>query len=556
MENTNIINIVVWAENSENAEKLANSLSSEQSDQVYVQKIDNHELRTHLRYPNVICKTIPAGVTDFLIVHVNGENNDAKSYINQRKGIPFKFIVSSSNLFAFAAENGCEFVDESEVYNELFKHRVVKTWGGLETTLRSAFEKIDLNGNGFISCDELVKASAELGHTMNTEEAKIIISALSTDGNISYDQFKHWWIMGKGDLFSFRHLVKLELGLNHLVKQTSQAFNDYASKLQTESDGIANTKTEYKFNVNIGSSEEFENGLGIDADVAMGKEAEAVIETLPDYIKNSPITLGLELHARSADQSTLIHSTIEELKGILLSLPPLQSALMMGLEINTRAVDTSVFIDFTVSGMIAEQVHAHMSHFNVEAFTYTGVSNFQLVSGLKPVDLLNCDFEQLLRKLCQLKIQMNAEFSNIKEIVKLLLNTLNKTLPSVVKQKMLPMLILMNSILIIRELNYEFKYYVSDLVSGIKELMCFKQGEDMCEMVSQRVGQGQMMANMSLEPVKQMAGMFIGPYGEQIRGINLDKISVYYFISKVKAYMKYNINLPGLSNWVEENFLQ
>ena len=69
---------------------------------------------------------------------------------------------------------------------------------------------------------------------------------------------------------------------------------------------------------------------------------------------------------------------------------------------------------------------------------------------------------------------MNANFSNIKELLKLV-KSLSENIPSMLKKKILPFIILLNSALVIIEISYELKYDVNDLVSGIKELNNFKE---------------------------------------------------------------------------------
>lgn len=143
---------------------------------------------------------------------------EAKCYVTSRKGIPYKIITGGDEVASLSTELKRDFVPQQEIASKTTRTKLVRSAKNLEETFRSAFNKLDLNINGYITADELVHASADLGHQLQGEEAKVIANALSEDGNIPFSKFKYWWVIGRADFNTFRNIVKMELSMNKLVK--------------------------------------------------------------------------------------------------------------------------------------------------------------------------------------------------------------------------------------------------------------------------------------------------------------------------------------------------
>jgi hypothetical protein len=159
-----LVNVVIWAESRDSAADIATKLSGGQEhNDTWSGNHQGADIKAYIRYANGSINASPVGVTDILVVYLSGSTStyleNAKEYINLRKGIPFKFVTSEEDLSQFAINNDSVFINFSEISSEENINKLVKSVKNLDSTLRTAFNNLDLNQNGFITADELVKAS-------------------------------------------------------------------------------------------------------------------------------------------------------------------------------------------------------------------------------------------------------------------------------------------------------------------------------------------------------------------------------------------------------------
>ena len=124
------INIVVWGENREVAAKLAGDFTeTQESNDSWSGNYQGSIIKVFIRHPDGSISGSPLGVTDILIIHLSSSGSpyieQAKTYINLRKGIPFKFITSEDDLTDLAKQNDCEFINYSVINNEETRNKIV-----------------------------------------------------------------------------------------------------------------------------------------------------------------------------------------------------------------------------------------------------------------------------------------------------------------------------------------------------------------------------------------------------------------------------------------------
>jgi hypothetical protein len=564
MDSSNLpINIVVWAENREAAAQLAAIVTNgTESNDTFNGTVNERNVVAYIRYPSGYLTASPQSFTDVLIVAVSGNEScyleSAYSYLNARKAIPFKFVVSSEDVSSWASKNEAEYISQADFSSEESRLKIVRSVTDLDQTLRKTFDSLDLNKNGFISAEELVKASSSLGHELNQDEAKNIANSLSTDGNISFTGFKSWWIRGKGDFNMFRRIVQMEIKLGGFIKQSSQIFNDYVEKINSQD----NSEPSYVLKINIGPTEEFESGVGINWDLAGGKDFESVVSSLPDYFKSSPFTYALELHLNDEETGALVKQTLDTFKAMANMIPQAQQALDMGLQINIRHVGTSVFIDFSVEGLLADLATQQLGNFNLGQLNFSGASYGHACLGLKLNDLLSGTIEELLTKVLQFKVSGHSEFYNISNLVNaahVLYQGLGDNLPRNVR-KFIGLIKLLSAV---KKFNYEFKYDLKELVSFVKDLTgeipgAQNHGEGSnALMVSygMQLGGLQEMGLQMLEGYKPMVDGLLEPYKPMLQAVNFDKITVVACMPQMKFYYKTSLNFVGLSAAINEKIL-
>ena len=65
--------------------------------------------------------------------------------------------------------------------------------------VRATFDKLDLNGNGLLSRDEIQQASQDLNRALHSDDAlDAAMAAMDTDGDgeVNYEEFCEWWEAG------------------------------------------------------------------------------------------------------------------------------------------------------------------------------------------------------------------------------------------------------------------------------------------------------------------------------------------------------------------------
>jgi len=545
------INIVVWGENMEVATKLAeNLIGVQESNYSWSANYQGSTIKAFIRHPESSISGSPVGVTDILIVHLSGIGSSfleqAKTYINLRKGIPFKFITSEENLSEWAKQNDCEFINYSLINTEETKNKLVLSVRHLEDTLRTAFEKLDLNKNGLITAEELVQASKTLDHEISLDEAKTVTSTLSHDGNIRFDQFKRWWIMGRGDFNTFRKIVQVEMSVGNFIKRGSQTFNEYIDKLKTEAN--VNFNSFYQGRINISPTTDLDNGIGITFDLATGKDAEFIYDSLPNYYRSSPLVVGIEIQVDEDIQGAMILQEIDGFKAMIINIFKLNQLLEEGMKVESRHIGKSVFIEFSFFGSIANKINESSFKFNVEAFNFWGAGAIHMFSALTPNDILNSTLEQIIEKISNFKIISHGEFSNFEIFFSALLSAYEDSLKKIFKGNSISFL---NFFKALRYLGYELRYDSGELSDLIKELI----GANIVESLGTQLSQYQQMSGTMIEQFKPMIENFLGPFKEPLKMVNIDKISVITSSPKLKIFYKTSFHFPGLTAFVRENIL-
>lgn len=557
MESTRKINVVFWAESQEAVRDLAGKfLSGKQSDEVYQDNFEGATLLGYTRAPNSVSSASPSGITDILVVHLSSESSEhteaAKSYVDARRGIPFKFFVSDSDLSALAKSLEAEFVNSSEVQN--VKSKMFRSALDLETTLREAFQKIDTDNDGFLEVAEIMSASQSLGHALNDEDAKEIVKSLSTDGKVSFEKFRQWWVMGRGDFGAFRRLVSIELAVHHMIKQSSDTFNTYLEKLQQEAQNLSTETTGLTGRVNITPVDDFEAGTALNLHISAGNNFNDIQASLPRYMNESPVSYGFEIRLKNADDGKNVIETLNGLKEMLIPvIPHAQDVLNSGINIQFRHVATSVFIDVTLSGMAGDKVSGILGLFNISALNFSGAHDIHIVSKLSPVDLIDQEFNAILFSLCNLKLEGNAEYNHLRTVFTFLINTVsNLGVPKKVK----PFLAALKLLATVRKVDLGFQYDSNTIKEVAIDWFNEKYGSTTIEVskwdrtCGEWTNEKQPQMNGFIGMMASQAGMILEPYKPTINALDLDNIGMFVSCPILKVHLKFNLQVRGLTAFV------
>lgn len=479
------INTIVWAETSELAHEVALKFTNAHPNQsnVYTSSFEGVVLNTYTRSPCTLPLSSPSGIANIVIVHLTTNESsavlEAQKYLDSRKGIPIRVLTSLLPLLEEAQTLDCQYVNVNELTGE-GRVNILKEAKKFEETLLNCFCKFDINGNGLISVDELMKVSSELGHDLQADDAKMIADSLdeskSHSGNISFQGFKKWWVMGKSDFHSFRRLCKAEMSVNKLVKLTSTHFNNYLHNLSQESKSVTQEELSQNINFNIHSKQSFENGVGVFFEVCSGNDARDVIHSQPENVKNSPLAASFRVAFASNDDALGVASMLNELvKPMLSSIPQLEQFMSLGLDFSFRSNQKFLIVDVTISGLLLDMMQNNMSAFNFSEMNVNASGTFHVFSALKLDDLLKDSVLDVIQKALHMKFHLNTKTFNLRNALSAVIASLTDSVEQgLIPPQMQGYMIFIKLASVLRNFNFDLAFDAVELKNTFVDFMVSK----------------------------------------------------------------------------------
>jgi hypothetical protein len=561
---TKQINVIVWGEGEELARTVAGCFGTKASGQdIWENSINGATVKTYVRWANGVPTQAPKGVTDALLaVCTESAPESLSDYVDQRRGIPQKYLVSSSQLASEADNLKLDYVSLNELQEGYAIFKIVDSAVALNETLKNVFKKIDLDGDGSLTADEIITASSELKHVLTSEDAKEIANTLSTEGKVTFEQFKQWWVVGRSDLRSFRRLVALEMRVNNFLKSSKGVtITSMFEKLKKETEEAAAQETSLENKVNIVPVEDFESGTALRLHLNLGNSFDSISE---DIGKTGTVgVVSLELKLKNAEAGKEVIECLNQVKEMAKSfIPEAESIIDKEVMIRFRQAADSVFVDLSYEGENAESICFVVAMMGANSINFSGQSDLHICSKLSPVDLISIEAEQLISSISNLKIVAHGEYSHLKNIVNfgkgLLCSMEGVCCEGGLDKFITPIMGLAQLLVASRKIDFGLKYDSESLTNFLKDLGAHKkQGHDTTRLdrLKEKLVEGQAKAQAGIEGGKMMAGMFLAPFLPAITNINWDNISVSLCSQLIRAHVKLSIGIRGLDGFVA-SFLQ
>jgi len=427
------INILLWAYDIQKANEIAIKILN--SDKIIKNKNNffslfekdlGYKINLFLRSPKVFTLSNPTGITNILIIYLsenaiqkqniknkpNPELSEAKKYLDTRKKIPFK-ILTSEKLSSNELEIHCKNIPLSDLTCENGKNLLIKEIELYEITLKKVFEKFDKQKNGLINYEDLIKASKQLGYTLTEDDTKMIISTLEqkNKGNINFESFKKWWILGRSDFVNFRRVCKARIFMDDFFKNTKYKLNDYFVNIKNEGKQIINDELNQTFDINIHSENHFDNGIGLFVQFCNGAEALDIIETKFEEFRNSELGFGLKLKFENAQSAKNNLEIVEKfINEIICSFLGDISSLIIGPIFKFKVSENFVIIYFADKRPKPDTL---LSEFK-SIFSGT----LHIFTQLNFDDMISLSIEEFIEKFFIFKIHFNSNLFNIKDSIK------------------------------------------------------------------------------------------------------------------------------------------
>jgi hypothetical protein len=282
------INLVNLSITEDRATALAKSITGSENvwKGYYVKSTDDYRIVSYTRWASCP-KNLPTTLyADALIIEVTdaSEYSQVKDYVTTRGRIPL-IIFYSDHDFTSVAEtfkhSNARWIKKSENDYEKLLSLIVESFHTVNSTIKTVFDKFDLNGNGLIEKAELEQASSDLGENISSEEFKECFKVMdeNKDGAISLQEFTAWWKLGRQNSHSMKRLVQLQM-------LSSKLENGFLSNIKKELEEVKYveenmSKHHFKIYSEKNKDENFSNGFGFYLNLMKGEER---IETLNSYL--------------------------------------------------------------------------------------------------------------------------------------------------------------------------------------------------------------------------------------------------------------------------------
>jgi hypothetical protein len=574
------INALVWAVDLTKAQEIARKFTNgtSENEMLFIRTASEYTLRTFVRSPNTVPTQSPGGIADIIIIYLSSndtsELQEAKKYVDTRQGIPIKVLCSESALLDEAAALDSKYVNVSEVTGD-GSETILKEARKFEETLVNCFNKFDINGNGLISVDELIKVSEELGHILELDDAKMIAESLDESkilsGNISFEGFKKWWVMGKRDFHTFRRICKAEMSINNLIKLTSNKFNSYLENLKANSAQVSQEELLQGIDINLHSKQSFENGIGLFLELCSGAEAKEAISSFPESVRNSPAAFSLRLGFSDADSAKGVCDFLSQIAGSMLDENPMfKPYLDIGLQYAFRTSGSFLVVDISLNSLAADIIVESAQQFDsFQNVDISGNLTFHLFSKLTINHILSeVTIFDVIEKLLYMKLHLNSKYFGLRQLWGQISEQLKSNIDSNPSIRTVAMLV--ETMLALKCFKLDFGFDAMEAKNLIVEVNSIEK----CSMYNDSVQETKAILlsgksdeedglvrlrslyMTSKEQVEGMKGMIPEEFMPIIKSVNLEKVEFETFVnlSNRIVFFKTTFNLSGLNGIRDEVF--
>jgi hypothetical protein len=320
--------------------------------------------------------------------------------------------------------------------------------------------------------------------------------------------------------------------------------------------------------IDITPNTDFDNGVNFGFYATAGTQGKDLISSLPDYFRSNPVTYSLEILISESEQGQTVVATLEGLKEMISAMVPgAKDALEQGVSVKFRHVGNSVFIDVSLEGMFAEMVKSQMSAVKLDLSGFSESGEFNVISGVKLNNPLDIGFEELLKNATQFKVLGKGQMPS-KVLFDSVLAQVETQFSGLLPSKFRLAFKAFKLLGALRRIEYTSKYDNNVMYEYIRELAGrivhnIQGGASMDELnhemgvqiIGSQFAQVQEKGKSQLDVIKQTATMFLEPYLDTLRALNLDEISMSLTVPEYDAQIKFKLALVGITEFIRNNIL-
>jgi len=304
--------------------------------------------------------------------------------------------------------------------------------------------------------------------------------------------------------------------------------------------------------VNIGpSTGEFTPGFQIEGHLRAGKEYDTEVQSMSDDCKKAAVVFGLKLTLSDSSVGAQACETLGQLKEMAMGVDQVKEMMDKGLDVTFRHEGSCVYINVRVPETMPElQGIPGWDKVDMSKCDFSGKHDFKVTSGADPTKFLTATIDEILERVSHFSVEGSGSFEELHHVVSAVVGLGKELLPDKKEVKMA--LAAIQIFTAFRCMNFDFKYDPTVVKNVVKGLM---ESSGKLEKVQGKLSGNQEMANGFLPQAQMMAPMFIGPYADLLKSVNLGHYEFFIMVPRLRLHVNPGFTLFGLNQFINDNFL-
>ncbi|MCP3681872.1 MAG: hypothetical protein GY861_04205, partial [bacterium] len=199
-----------------------------------------------------------------------------------------------------------------------------------------------------------------------------------------------------------------------------------------------------------------------------------------------------------------------------------------GVDVSFRNEGTSLFINVKVPETLPElQAIPGWEKMDLSGCQYSGKNDFKFTSAIDPTKFLNATLEEIVEMATKFSVEGNSNFEELHHVLTAVTNFAKDLLPDSPDMRMA--LALVPILTAPRKFCFEFKYDPNTIKNTIKGVML---GSGKHDKVTDHLTNKQTIANEFFPQAQEMAPMFLGPYSDLLKNVNLGHYEFFVMVPR------------------------
>jgi hypothetical protein len=305
-------------------------------------------------------------------------------------------------------------------------------------------------------------------------------------------------------------------------------------------------------NVNLGPTcGEFAPGVQLEGHLRLGGEYDKEVANMSEASRTAAVCFGLRLTLSNPDVGAQAVETLNQLKEMAMGVDQVKEAMDKGVDVTFRHEGTSVWVNVTVPESMPElQMVEGWKDVNLASTVFSGKNDFKVTSGVDPCMLLSTTVDDVVGRLSNFSVVGEGNFEEMHHVMTAVQKLVTARFPN--NSELMMMMAGVNVLTAFRSFKWDFKYDASVVKTVVLAVM---EASGKLPKRQEQLAGVQEMGNGFLPQAQMMAPMFIGPYSELLKSVNLGHYEVFVMVPRLRVHVTTGMTLFGLNAYLNELFL-